>query len=199
MDANIKLGNKLRYYRKQRDFTLKEMAEKIGMSFGTYQKYETGQIKHIDIDIVRKFSKVLDVPTSVLLGWEEEKMITEKEITFAESELHALEKNSDKLINEKRMELEKLYKKHKAIESQIDDEKHRKYVEEQKEAEIREFFDSLMNTYDEETKSNIAAARDIISKATDTDTSSAVSMYRKYLASPPHIRAAVESLLKGTD
>lgn len=33
MDANVKLGNNLRYYRKQRDFTLKEMAEKIGMSF----------------------------------------------------------------------------------------------------------------------------------------------------------------------
>ena len=72
MDANKKLGNNLRYYRKQRDMTLKEMAEKIEMSVGTYQKYETGNIKHVDIDIVNKFSNALDVPVPVLMGWAEE-------------------------------------------------------------------------------------------------------------------------------
>lgn len=69
-ETNVKLGNNLRYYRKLRDMTLKEMSEKVGLSLGTYQKYEAGQIKHVDIDIVNKFSQVLDVPTPVLLGWQ---------------------------------------------------------------------------------------------------------------------------------
>ena len=75
MDTNKKLGNNLRYYRRQKDLTLKEMAEKLEMSFGTYQKYETGNIKHVDIDIVTKFSKVLDVPVPVLMGWADDIMI----------------------------------------------------------------------------------------------------------------------------
>lgn len=72
MDANVKLGNNLRYYRKLRDMTLKEMAAKVDLSWGTYQKYETGQIKHVDIDIVKACAKALEVPPSVLLGWEDQ-------------------------------------------------------------------------------------------------------------------------------
>ena len=50
MDTNTKLGNNLRYYRKQQGLTLKEMSDSLDISLGTYQKYETGQIKHIDIE-----------------------------------------------------------------------------------------------------------------------------------------------------
>lgn len=81
MDANVKLGNNLRYYRKLRDMTLKEMAAKVDLSWGTYQKYETGQIKHVDIDIVKSCAKALDVSPSVLLGWEENFNELNKEIT----------------------------------------------------------------------------------------------------------------------
>lgn len=71
MDSNIKLGNNLRYYRKQSGLTLKEMAARIDISFATYQKYETGQIKHVDIDTVSKFALALGVTPESLLDWDE--------------------------------------------------------------------------------------------------------------------------------
>lgn len=68
-EANIRLGNNLRRWRKIRDLTLKEMAEKVNLSWGTYQKYETGQIKHVDTDKVNTFAKALDVSPQDLLEW----------------------------------------------------------------------------------------------------------------------------------
>lgn len=68
-EANIRLGNNLRRWRKIRDLTLKEMAEKVNLSWGTYQKYETGQIKHVDTDKVNSFAKALDVSPQDLLEW----------------------------------------------------------------------------------------------------------------------------------
>lgn len=71
-EANIRLGNNLRRWRKIRDLTLKEMAEKVNLSWGTYQKYETGQIKHVDTDKVNTFAKALDVSPQDLLEWNDE-------------------------------------------------------------------------------------------------------------------------------
>lgn len=94
MDTNKNLGNNLRYYRKLRDMTLKEMAAKVDLSWSTYQKYETGQIKHVDIDIVKACAKALDVEPSVLLGWdsnnEDEKPL---KITLVKSPIGAVPKH----------------------------------------------------------------------------------------------------------
>lgn len=67
---NNTFGNNLRYYRKKAGLTLIEMSEKVGISFATYQKYETGQIKHVGVDVVLDCAKVLNVAPADLVGWE---------------------------------------------------------------------------------------------------------------------------------
>ena len=99
MDTNIQLGNNLRYYRKQSGLTLKEMSEKIDISLGTYQKYETGLIKHIDIDIVKQFAKALNISPETLLGWTQVDMISKDNLL--------IEKKDDTAA--KAFELYKLY------------------------------------------------------------------------------------------
>lgn len=198
LDTNIRLGNNLRYYRKLRDLTLKEMAERIGMSWSTYQKYETGQIKHIDIDVVRKFSRVLDTPTSVLLGWTEELEATKKDLAHAEKELKMIESKMELTIMEKKTELKKIQNKYHTLEASIDHEqKYEDYLK-QKDEEISRFFDDLMTTYEKENKDSIAFARDILLKNSNSDVSEAAEMYQQYQKAPDHIKAAVESLLKGS-
>jgi len=111
MDTNKNLGNNLRYYRKLRDMTLKEMAAKVDLSWSTYQKYETGQIKHVDIDIVKACAKALDVEPSVLLGWdsdnEDEKPL---KITLVKSPIGAVPKHhKDTDIKEIREQIAEIY------------------------------------------------------------------------------------------
>ena len=101
MDMNKKLGNNLRFYRKQQGLTLKEMSEKLDITLATYQKYETGQIKHIDIEIIKKFANALNISAAILLDWQEEKEKTEKEMVNNVLDLFQLDEEKDsKLINE---------------------------------------------------------------------------------------------------
>lgn len=126
MDANRRLGNNLRYYRKLRDLTLKEMSQKIGLSWSTYQKYETGLIKHVDIDMVKTFAKALDVEPSVLLDWgtNEELENLPKKILVADASLKFQPKNHQE------QDIEKI---RKSI-SEIEQYQMSKELEESKEA-----------------------------------------------------------------
>ena len=120
MTTNEKLGNNLRYYRKQQGLTLKEMSERLDISLPTYQKYETGQIKHIDIDNVKQFASVLDVAPQVLLGWEEEKENLESDILKNVMELCCLDEEKDEdLINALQNKLSAQAREHNNILNKI--------------------------------------------------------------------------------
>lgn len=41
----FEIGENIKFYRKQRNMTLKELGCKVGITESTMQKYETGQIK----------------------------------------------------------------------------------------------------------------------------------------------------------
>lgn len=101
MNMNKKLGDNLRFYRKQQGLTLKEMSDKLDITLATYQKYETGQIKHIDIEIIKKFAKALNVPAAILLNWQEEKETIQKEMINNVLDLFQLDEEKDsELIEE---------------------------------------------------------------------------------------------------
>lgn len=61
----------LRAYRKLNGLTLKEMADKLTITFSTYQKYETGNIECVDIEKVEEFARALNIKPSILVGWED--------------------------------------------------------------------------------------------------------------------------------
>lgn len=65
----MKFGNNVKKYRKERDLTLKELAEKIGLTEATVQKYEAGNIKKIDVEMLKKISDALRVAPEQLTGW----------------------------------------------------------------------------------------------------------------------------------
>lgn len=67
---NRLVGSRIRAARKEKNMTLKELGNLVGLSESTTQRYERGQIKSIDINIAKKFADALHVPAETLLGWE---------------------------------------------------------------------------------------------------------------------------------
>lgn len=56
--------------RKELDFTLLDIAKKIGVSEATVQRYESGQIKNLRQDKIVRLSAALQITPAQLLGWE---------------------------------------------------------------------------------------------------------------------------------
>lgn len=51
--------------------TMKELAQKVGVSEGTVSRWESGFISNMRRDKVALLSQILDVPLEVLMGWDE--------------------------------------------------------------------------------------------------------------------------------
>lgn len=60
-------GEKIRYYRLQRGFSVQSLSDEIGVAKTTVIRWENGQTKKIDADILPKLSKALFVPESFLI------------------------------------------------------------------------------------------------------------------------------------
>lgn len=56
--------------RKEMGLTMKELADRVGVSEGTVSRWESGNIANMKRDKIAKLSQVLDIPTSVIMGWE---------------------------------------------------------------------------------------------------------------------------------
>lgn len=69
-----KVANNIKKFRDMKRLTLKELGNKVNISEGTMQKYEAGNIKRIDIDMLCKIADALDVSPGILAGWEKEKL-----------------------------------------------------------------------------------------------------------------------------
>jgi repressor LexA len=60
----------IRNRRLEMGLTMKELAEKVGVSEGTVSRWESGNISNMKRDKVALLSKILGVPLEVLMGWE---------------------------------------------------------------------------------------------------------------------------------
>lgn len=67
-----RVGGNIKKYRKQKNMTLKELADEIGLTEGTVQKYEAGNIKSIDVLTLKKISDALNILPENLTEWEKE-------------------------------------------------------------------------------------------------------------------------------
>lgn len=62
----------LKELRKARGYTLLDIARKMGVSEGTVQRWESGNIKNMKYDNIVKLAALLNVAPAVLMGWQTE-------------------------------------------------------------------------------------------------------------------------------
>ena len=68
----MSFSERLRYYREKANYSQKEIAEKIGISFSTYNNYETRGYEP-KIETLLKLAAALGTDVNTLLGFEKEK------------------------------------------------------------------------------------------------------------------------------
>lgn len=67
-DYNIEIGDKIRQCRKFNNITMKELGKSVNLSESTIQRYESGQIKTLDINLLKKIALVLNTTPAYLMG-----------------------------------------------------------------------------------------------------------------------------------
>ena len=83
------ISSVLKAKRKELGLTLAQIAEKIGVTEATVQRWESGNIKSLRHERIAKLADILGVTPSVLMGWDEptaptlpSPTITEDTVTF---------------------------------------------------------------------------------------------------------------------
>ena len=66
----MNIGNRIHVKRKEKKLTLEQLANSIGTSKQTIQRYESGAISNIPSDKIEKIAKLLDTSPSYLMGWD---------------------------------------------------------------------------------------------------------------------------------
>ena len=66
---NTAIGTRIKNLRKNKGYTQQELADIIGKSLRTLQKYETGEIE-VSIAVVNQLAKELDTTPTFILGYE---------------------------------------------------------------------------------------------------------------------------------
>ena len=70
-EYNLAIGRRIKEARKSQKITLKELGRGVGISESTTKRYEDGQIKGVDINIIKKFAAALDVSPAWLMGYDD--------------------------------------------------------------------------------------------------------------------------------
>ena len=66
------MSKRIKELRIKKGMTLLQLAEKIGVSEGTVQRYESGNIPNIKYDTIVALSVALDTTPTYLMGWDEQ-------------------------------------------------------------------------------------------------------------------------------
>ena len=73
MEFNKAVGLRIKEARINSRLSLKDLGTKVGLSEGTMQRYETGQIKGVDVNLLKKIADVLECSEAYIMGWEDVK------------------------------------------------------------------------------------------------------------------------------
>jgi transcriptional regulator with XRE-family HTH domain len=65
--TNMKIGERIRYYRKLNNMTAEELAKKINKDRGTVYRYEKGYIENLPVTILEPIAAALNVTPADLL------------------------------------------------------------------------------------------------------------------------------------
>lgn len=67
------IGQRIKNVREKRGRTLLEVANHLGVSEPTVQRYESGNIKNLKLDTISKIAEFLNVDPAYLMGWDKDK------------------------------------------------------------------------------------------------------------------------------
>lgn len=70
-DLNKEVGLRIKNRRIDLGMTLREIGECVDLSEATIQRYESGKIKGVDINLISKLAQALQTTPAYLMGWEE--------------------------------------------------------------------------------------------------------------------------------
>ena len=68
----MKVNERIRELRTTNRYTLKEVAERIGVSEGTVQRYESGAIVTIPYESIERIADMFDCDPAFVMGWQPE-------------------------------------------------------------------------------------------------------------------------------
>src|SRR5690625_3609968 len=63
------VGKRIKNIREKRNKTLLEVANVLGVTEATVQRYESGNIKNLKLDTIVKISEFLNVDPAYIMGW----------------------------------------------------------------------------------------------------------------------------------
>ena len=86
------MGDRIREKRRERGYTLKYIADKMGVSEATVQRWEAGNIKNMRHGRIAKLAQLLDIEPSYLIGWDD---VPVSDADRRRAELYAQAKQSD--------------------------------------------------------------------------------------------------------
>ena len=73
----MSIGQNIKQRRRMLDMTLEDVAKDVGVSRQTLSRYETGVIGNIPSDKIELLAKSLRTTPAYLMGWEDEKGVTD--------------------------------------------------------------------------------------------------------------------------
>ncbi|MFR8492282.1 MAG: helix-turn-helix domain-containing protein [Mediterraneibacter gnavus] len=91
------LGNRIREYRKEREFSQEILAEKSGVSTNTISRIEGGQMA-MSVGILQKIVKALGVDANTLLGVSTEVNETKIWVSAFSSRVQELKENEQEIL-----------------------------------------------------------------------------------------------------
>ena len=71
------LGQRMKAIREKQHITLAQVAEKIGVSEATVQRYESGEIRNPPQTRIEAIAQALGVTAATLMGWEDDELDVE--------------------------------------------------------------------------------------------------------------------------
>lgn len=108
----MQVGERIKKRRKELGYNADYLAEKTGLSRSTIFRYEKGDIEKISSEVLAKFARVLSTTPEKLMGWEDEKLISQlvevtkrlsleqqkQVLTFAQGQLTSLKSDENRKI-----------------------------------------------------------------------------------------------------
>ena len=83
-------NNRIRTLRESTGITLKEMADKIGVSEATVQRYESGKITKLPYNVVSAYATTFDVSPSYIMGWSDNPTPSDEDTNHTQEILSAV-------------------------------------------------------------------------------------------------------------
>lgn len=84
------MAQRIKTLRKERNLTLEQVADIVGVGKSTVRKWETGMIANMKRDKIASLAKALGTSPEYLMGWEEKKS-SPSEIVLTEGEEKLIE------------------------------------------------------------------------------------------------------------